>query len=103
MTYTIAKDGSALTVRIIGRLDVNSSPVLDKALSPELDGITDFTIDFAQVECVTSMGLRLLLSWQKRMFKQGDMHIVNVSEGIMPLFDETGFTEIIDIQPAQSG
>ena len=55
-------------MRIIGRLDVNSSPVLDKALSPELDGITDFTIDFAQVECVTSMGLRLLLSWQKRMF-----------------------------------
>ena len=49
------------------------------------------------------MGLRLLLSWQKRMFKQGDMHIVNVSEEIMTLFDETGFTEIIDIQPAQSG
>ena len=46
---------------------------------------------------VSSMGLRLLLAWQKLMFKQGAMHVINVPEEVMELFDETGFSGIFDI------
>ncbi len=98
MRYAITKDGDALTVAIWGRLDATSCPELESALADELDGIADLTVDLAQVVYVSSMGLRLLLSWQKLMFKQGAMRIVNVPDEVMALFDETGFTEIIDIQ-----
>lgn len=97
MRYTTKSDGNALTVSIWGSLDATSSPELEAALEGKLDGVTDFTVDLAQVTYVSSMGLRLLLSWQKRMFKQGSMHVTNVSEEVMALFDETGFSEIIDI------
>lgn len=97
MRYKIAKDGDALTVTVWGHLDVNSSPEIEKAVEPELDGATALTVDLANVDYVSSMGLRLLLSWQKRMFKQGSMRVINVSEGVMELFFETGFTEILDI------
>ena len=97
MRYEIAKDGDTLALTVWGSLDIKSSPELEQALQKELRGITDFTIDLAHVTYVSSMGLRLLLSWQKLMFKQGAMHIINVPEEVMELFDETGFSGIFDI------
>ena len=38
-----------------------------------------------------------LWAWQKLMFKQGAMHVINVPEEVMELFDETGFSGIFDI------
>ncbi|MBQ6524320.1 MAG: hypothetical protein IJI12_06620 [Atopobiaceae bacterium] len=38
-----------------------------------------------------------LWAWQKLMFKQGAMHVNNVPEEVMELFDETGFSGIFDI------
>ena len=98
MRYATTRDGNALTVTVWGRLDVNSSPELEKALEQELDGVTDLTVDLAHVDYVSSMGLRLLLAWQKRMFKQGAMRVINVAEEVMTIFEETGFTEILDIR-----
>ena len=98
MKYSVKRDGDALVVTVRGHLDVNSCPELEKALDQELAGVKDLTVNLAHVDYVSSMGLRLLLSWQKRMFKQGAMHIINVLDEVMALFDETGFTEIIDIQ-----
>lgn len=98
MTYTIARDGDALLVKISGRLDAESCPVLEPAIKAELGSIKDLTIDLWGVDYVSSMGLRLLLSLQKRMFKQGTMHVINVSDEVMELFEDTGFSEIIDIQ-----
>ena len=98
MGFSIEQDGTSLSVAIEGHLDLKSSPAIDEALADALDGITYLAVDMAGVDYVSSMGLRLLLSWQKRMFKQGAMHIINVLDEVMALFDETGFTEIIDIQ-----
>lgn len=98
MKYTTVKDGDALTVTPWGPLDASSSPELEKALGSELDGISSLTVDLAHVAYVSSMGLRLLLSWQKRMFKQGSMLVVNVSDEVMRLFVETGLSEIFEIQ-----
>ena len=97
MTYTITKDADALVVRIWGNLDAQSSPELEEALKGELEEITDLTVDLKDVGYVSSMGLRLLLSWQKRMFKQGSMRTVNVPDAVMELFEETGFSQILTI------
>lgn len=98
MTYEVARDEGALTVRVTGHLDINSSPELDRVIAPELEGVTHFVVDLANVGYVSSMGLRLLLSWQKRMFKQGSMRVINVSGEVKELFDQTGFTDILDIR-----
>ncbi len=100
MKNTITRDGGILTVSVWGPLDINSSPELEEALNEELNGATELTVDLAHATYVSSMGLRLLLSWQKRMFKQGSMRVINVPEEVMKLFVETGFTEILDIRPA---
>ena len=91
-------DGTKLTVALEGRLDTMTAPELDKVFHESLDGITELTVDLAALEYVSSAGLRVLLSAQKVMNKQGEMVVKNVNEQIMEVFEVTGFTDILTIQ-----
>ena len=91
-------DGGKLVIGLQGRLDTMTSPELDKELQESLAGVTELEFDLAELEYVSSAGLRVLLSAQKAMNKQGSMVVKNVNEQIMEVFDVTGFTDILTIQ-----
>ena len=86
-----------LEAAIIGRLDTTTAPKLEQELKESLDGVTELTLDFAELEYVSSAGLRVLLSAQKKMNAQGKMVIVNVNEDIKEVFEITGFSDILTI------
>ena len=90
-------DGSTLNVALIGRLDTITAPSLDKELKDSLNGITTLAFDFSRLEYISSAGLRVLLSAQKVMNKQGIMTISGVSAEIMEIFEITGFSDILTI------
>lgn len=90
-------DGSTLNVALIGRLDTITAPSLDKELKDSLNGITTLAFDFSKLEYISSAGLRVLLSVQKVMNKQGTMTISNVCADIMEIFEITGFSDILTI------
>lgn len=92
------KNASNLSIALTGRLDTNTSPNLEKELKAELDGVTALDFDFSALEYISSAGLRVLLSAQKIMNKQGHMSIRNVNEDIMEIFEVTGFSDILDIE-----
>ena len=90
-------DGSTLNVALIGRLDTITAPSLDKELKDSLTGITMLAFDFSKLEYISSAGLRVLLSAQKVMNKQGSMTISSVNDDIMKIFEITGFSDILTI------
>ena len=92
------QSGTALTVAIEGRLDTTTAPALETTLKSSLDGVTELVFDFDKLEYISSAGLRVLLSAQKIMDKQGKMKILNVSETVMEIFEVTGFADIITIE-----
>ena len=98
MEFKTTKEDTKLTVAIEGRLDTLSAPDLEKGLEPELAGITDLVLDLKDLEYISSAGLRVLLSAQKKMAKQGSMKILHVNETIMEIFEVTGFSEILTIE-----
>ena len=98
MEIKLDKKDSALTIKLTERLDTVTSPDLEAVLQKELDGITDLTFDFDQLDYISSAGLRVLLSTQKKMLKQGEMRIINASPVIMEIFEVTGFSDAIDIK-----
>ncbi len=98
MTIKTEKNDSALTVFVEGRLDTNTAPELDETLRSSLEGVTDLSLDLEKLEYLSSAGLRVLLSAQKTMNKQGTMVVKNVNETIMEIFEVTGFSDILTIQ-----
>ena len=87
-----------LTVVLTGRLDTTTAPELEKELRASLDGVSALTIDMAALEYISSAGLRVLLSAQKTMNKQGEMKVVHVGDTIMEIFEVTGFSDILTIE-----
>ena len=98
MKINQVKNGTELTVALEGRLDTTTAPTLETELKNSLDGVDDLTLDFSGLEYISSAGLRVLLSAQKVMAKQGVMKLVHVSDMIMEIFDVTGFTDILTIE-----
>ena len=98
MKINQVKNGTELTIALEGRLDTTTAPTLETELKNSLDGVDDLTLDFSGLEYISSAGLRVLLSAQKVMAKQGVMKLVHVSDMIMEIFDVTGFTDILTIE-----
>ena len=97
---TISKDlnGSELGIALEGRLDTTTAPQLESEIKESLGGISSRCLDLAKLEYISSAGLRVLLSAQKVMNRQGEMKIKNVSDAIMEIFEVTGFLDILTIE-----
>ncbi len=90
--------GTTLTVQISGRLDASNAAELTNELNAALGGVKDLILDFKGLEYVASAGLRVLLTAQKRMNKQGSMKIRNVSDTVMEVLEMTGFADLMNIE-----
>lgn len=84
-------------IDLSGRLDTITSPDLEKELQETLPGIRELVLNFGELEYISSAGLRVLLSAQKTMAKQGEMTLTHVNETIMEIFEVTGFSDILTI------
>ena len=91
-------ENNALTLALAGRLDTTTAPQLEAELKDELDGVTALKLGMEKLEYISSAGLRVLLSAQKKMNKQGEMKLVHVSRTIMEIFEVTGFSDILTIE-----
>lgn len=89
---------SELNIKLTGRLDTTTSPQLEAELKHSIAGVDRLVFDFAELEYLSSAGLRVLLSAQKVMNKQGEMVVKNVNETISDIFEVTGFSDILTIE-----
>lgn len=92
------RDGDMLTIEIEGRIDAVTAPEIGKVLDNGLEGITKLIFDLKDLEYTSSAGLREFLGAQQIMEEQGSMVIRNANEVVMDIFEETGFSEILDIE-----
>ena len=92
------KNDTTLTLAIQGRIDTTTAPQLEAELRSDLDGVTELYLDFTGVEYISSAGLRVLLSAQKLMSRQGKMVLSHVNESVMEVFEVTGFSDILTIE-----
>lgn len=98
MTINKKYNGTELTLALSGRLDTSTAPQLEAELKSTLDGVTSLVLNFSELEYISSAGLRVLLSTQKVMNKQGKMVIQQANETILEVFEVTGFTDILMIE-----
>ena len=97
MTIEIKKNAEETTVELVGRLDTTTAPSLDKTIHEDIGEVKNLVLDFKGLEYISSAGLRVLLSAQKKMQKLGSMKVINVCESVMEVFEITGFADILTI------
>lgn len=79
-----------------GRLDAAQTAKAEQFLDA-VDGAG--TLDFAQLEYISSAGLGILLKTQKRLAESGAaLKIINVNNHIYDVFHYSGFHAIFDIK-----
>jgi len=98
MTINKNQDGSKLKIALEGRLDTMTAPSLEEEVKNSIEGIKELIFDLKDLVYVSSAGLRVLLSAQKTMNKQGSMTIKNANEEVMEIFEVTGFIDILNIE-----
>ena len=98
MTIEKIAEGNQLTMVLGGRLDTTTAPMLETELKQNISGVEELVLDFAELEYLSSAGLRVLLAAQKVMNRQGSMLVRNVNETIMEIFEVTGFADVLTIQ-----
>ena len=88
---------SELLVKPIGRIDVNLAPELEREVNSEIKNLAYLTIDLDEVNYISSIGLRVLLAFQKEMSLKGEMKITNVKPEVLEIFRMVGFDKILNI------
>jgi len=91
-------EGKELVLALSGRLDTVTAPELESVLKESIEGAESLEFDMTELEYISSAGLRVLLSAQKTMSKQGSMVLKNVNEDVREIFDVTGFSDILTIE-----
>ena len=98
MTIEIKKNDEETIIEIVGRLDTITAPALDKTINEDIGDAKNLVLDIKGMEYISSAGLRVLLSAQKKMQKIGSMKVTGVCEEVMEVFEMTGFADILVIE-----
>lgn len=99
MTYEITSPPPELTVAVKGRLDTLTSPKLESDLEPSIAKSKSLILDLTGVDYLSSAGLRLLLTLQKRFKKEGgSFKLRGIQPGVMEILRMTGFLKILSVE-----
>ena len=98
MTIEIKRNSDQTVIELVGRLDTTTAPALDKTIRDDIADTKNLVLDVKKLEYISSAGLRVLLSAQKKMKNIGTMKVINVCQEVMEVFEMTGFADILNIE-----
>lgn len=98
MTISKTENGKEVTVSVEGRIDSKTAPEFEKELKDCFESFDSMVIDLAQVNYISSAGLRILLTAHKAMSAKEGLKVRNVCKEVMAIFNVTGFSGVLDIK-----
>jgi anti-sigma B factor antagonist len=98
MEITENRQDGRLVLEVSGRVDTNTAPALEAKVKEILDDTTDLIIDLADVQYVSSAGLRVILFAQQEMGKRGTLTVIHPNEYVMQVLVATGISDILTIE-----
>ncbi len=91
------QDGNEVLLALTGRIDTATSSSLDSEISSLSDSVSKLTLDFSNVEYISSAGLRVLLTSHKKFESKDGLYIQNINQTVSEVFEITGFDMIFHI------
>ena len=99
MEITEQKSAGVVTLRLLGRLDTTTAPAFeDKILGRIESGERHVVIDLAQLDYISSAGLRVIVLAGKLLSAaNGKMVLCSLKDRVREVFDIAGFSAIFTI------
>ncbi len=86
-----------LILKPLGRIDTTTAPELAENI--EYEGVTEIVFDLAEVDYISSAGLRVFLATQQKMeAANGKMILKNAKQIVLDIFDIAGFTDFFTFE-----
>ncbi len=99
MNVNVETKGGKSVAFVEGSVNSANAAEFGNALSGLPEGADEIILDIADLAYISSAGLRVILALKKRcgnkLFK-----VINANSEVMEVFNMTGFSEIMDIEPA---
>lgn len=88
-----------LIIEVGDRIDTVTAPDFENEILDEMGKFDSLIIDFANLEYISSAGLRVLIATQKKLKPEDiPMTIKNVNDTINEIFRMSGFDKILKIE-----
>ena len=86
-----------VTIYLDGRIDTSNAEEFDSEIKEiyRQHPQRDYTFDVSELDYISSVGLRTLLTIRKK--KGESIPIINASDSVYEIFDVTAFTDIFDV------
>jgi len=95
----IEQVGDVFVLHVKGRLDVVSSPIVEKRILEAInEGHKHLLLEIAEVSYLSSSGMRMLLSIAKKLrTSSGKLAICNLSTNVLDVLKMAGFDHILQL------
>lgn len=98
MTVEKKQNGEEVTLLVSGRVDTTNANEFESEVVVKMEGAKSLVLDFAELEYISSAGLRVILNIIKQMKNQGTLVVKNANEMIKEIFEVTGFSDLVDME-----
>ena len=99
MDITTTYDNDLATVAVSGYLNTNTASELEQELAKVFAKTHTVVLDFAQLEYLSSAGLRVLVGAQKQVTAAaGSLKIIHLTDEVREVFEITGLIDIMDVE-----
>ena len=96
MTINVERDFELVTLEITGRLDTTTAPNLEAVINQVSEDVKELVFDMAELEYISSAGIRVLLSAYKKMNQSGGiMRIEKANDMVTEVFEMTGLSQML--------
>ena len=95
MEIRTSENGQETTMELVGWLDIQAAPELEKAIN-DLEEGESLVIDMKELEYISSSGLRQLVAAYKKY--KGDMKLKNVPASILDILRTTGLDKKLKVE-----
>ena len=97
MTINVERDFELVTLGITGRLDTTTAPNLETVINELSEDTKELVFNMAELEYISSAGIRVLLSAYKKMNSRGGiMRIEKTNDIVLEVFEMTGLEQMLN-------
>ena len=97
MTIEIKRSSMETTIKVVGRLDLVTAPVLGKMIDQNSRNAENIVLELSGLESISDAGIRVLLGANEKIRPTGTFKLIGVGNNVMESLKTSGCADVLAI------